>query len=756
MTSIFAFPKLVGFIVEVAGVSRKSIYWAKTQKNVSITIICILMLTNVSMFAKNSALSSVQLNSNEVAFQSDNGQEEQITIHFKPNATSLGAGQTVDINITLNNTGDSLVYQLNATIDTTGFSNETAVQNMTVPIGTLSRFGEYTFNINFSLPSRGTIEDEVMASGLDLLFVIDGSGSMGAEINAVKAQLTSLLDNLTLAYANVRVGAIVYGWSEYSQFPADDDRNYVQLSNDYAGVRQFIDALYAGGGIEPWGDALWLALNTMEWRPDPGIVRMIVQMGAEDCDPGNLVGAENLGGSYYNDTELFAVVDGLRTKGVKIFTVVTEAPHENVEEQFYWISKHTGGESFSMDKGGLTADDLPRLINEWALNQTHEMVAKIQVSAIWKSQYGSLKATSASQIIWIDLTPPDISLSALVPYTASGTASMVVFANVKDISNVTKVTGFFKPQDAPLWNFTQLEALGGSSYKLALPELPFNSKVQYYVKAWDSCGNEGSTEIINATVDYPSITAGSIARVFAPNATVAYRMQLAPTQRYVMWVSTINGSTDVSLSAGQLEFSPETTTSQDPTVSMAWTQPGEGGPDILKLTPTVDGQNETAFLKITLAEIQSLNLSYPELLTLRYTMNESHQVDVFDVEVVIPPWEWDEPWVDLWLTFPEDSALLARMRVYDRNWTLLESVVDESGYGARFFQNGTYYLRIEREFREGNYGFSGENVGYDPYRCYGTEVAEGDGEFASSSWSFFLAIFTLMAVLWVRKRRKKA
>ncbi|MHA2272452.1 MAG: vWA domain-containing protein [Candidatus Hodarchaeales archaeon] len=733
--------------------SRKTIYWPKTRKTVLITVVCTLMLINVSMYTKGSSLNASQLNNSEITLQPDNGQDEQVTIHFEPNATSLGAGQTVGVNITLKNTDIYPVYQLNATIDTTGFSNETVVQNMTVPIGTLSAAGEHTINVNFSLPPREAIEDEVKGSGLDLLFVIDGSGSMGPEIDAVKAQLTSLLDNLTLAYVDVRIGAIVYGWSQYSQYPADDARNYIHLSDDFSAARQFINALYAGGGIEPWGDALWLALNTMDWRTDPGTVRMIVQMGDEDCDPGNLVGAENIGGAFYNGSELFAVVDGLRTKEVKIFTVVTEAPHENVEEQFEWISKYTGGESFSLDKGGLTAEDLPRLINEWALNQTHEMIAEIQVSAVWKTQDGSLKATAASQIIWVDLTPPDISLSALVPYTTSDTAAMVVFANVKDISDVTKVTGFFKPQDALLWNFTQLEALGGSSYKLILPELPFNSKVQYYVKAWDSCGNEGSTEIINATVDYPSIAAGSITRVFAPNATVAYRMQLALTQQHIMWVSTINGSTDISLYAGQEEFSPENTTSQGLTTSMAWTQPGEGGPDILKLTPTVDGQNETAFLKITLAEIHSLNLSDPSLIARQFTMNESHQVDVFKVDVVIPSWE--ENLVEIWLTFPEDSALLARMRVYDDNWTLLESVADESGYGARFSQNGTYYLRIEREFREGNYGFSGEAVGYDPYRCYATDVKEGEDS-AGSGWSFFLVIVTLIALFRVRKRKKKA
>lgn len=672
---------------------------------------------------------------------------DQIAIHFDPNATALGAGQTVEVKITVENTETNPVDHLNLTIDTIGFSNETAVHNMTTQIGSLPQLSNYSTTVNFSLPPREAIDEEMRASGLDLVFAIDGSGSMGEEIGAVKNQLNSLIDNLTRTFTDVRLGAVVYGWAKYNEYPTEDERNYIALGDDFSAIRSFINALYASGGKEPWGDALWVALNWMEWRPDPHIAKMIVLMGDEDCDPGYMVGG-GPGGGFYNGSDLVAVVDGLKNKGIKIYSVVTENPHENVEAQFHWISEYTGGESFSLDKGGLSAEDLPRLINEWALNQTHEMVAEILAYATWQSSEGIIKETTASQIIWIDLTPPDIALSTMVPFTTSSNAAMVVFANVKDVSTIVRVIGYWKLQlPGNLWNRNDLEFMAGTSYKLALPELPFGSEVQYYVRAVDKCGNEGSTAIINATIDYPTMISGSIARIFAKNDTVGYRTQLVPENRYVMWVTAINGTADVTLYSGANEFVPDLTTTENQTISLVWTQP-ENGPDVFRLASKVEGLKETVFLKIALAEIQELNLSDPALPDRQFSMTDDQQIHVFQINMTIPPWAEDR---ELWLKFPGGSALVARIRVYADDWMLLTNFTDESGYGARFTKNGTYYLRIERTFREGNYSFTDEYEGYDPYH---SAVRAGVDEDSASPGSFFFLAGVLLFALFRRRKRK--
>ncbi|MHA2233651.1 MAG: vWA domain-containing protein, partial [Candidatus Hodarchaeales archaeon] len=603
---------------------------------------------------------------------------DQIAIHFDPNATALGAGQTVEVKITVENTEITTVDHLNLTIDTIGFSNETAVHNRTTQIGSLFKENNYTTTVNFSLPPREAIDEEMRASGLDLVFAIDGSGSMGEEIDAVKSQLNSLIDNLTLAFTEVRLGAVVYGWNKYDEYPADDDSNYVALGDDFSAIRSFINALYASGGDEPWGDALWVALNWMEWRPDPSIAKMLVIMGDEDCDPGHMVGVGSSGG-FYNGSELVAVVDGLKNKAIKIYSVVTENPHENVKAQFSWISEYTEGESFSLDEGGLSAEDLPRLINEWALNQTHEMVAEIMAYATWQSSEGFIKETTASQIIWIDLTPPDIALSTMVPFTTSSSATMVVFANVKDVSSIVRVIGYWK-LPGNLWNTSDLEFMGGSSYKLALPELPFGSEVQYYVRASDECGNEGSTAIINDTIDYPKLISGSIARIFAKNDTVGFRAQLIPGNRYVMWVTAINGTADVTLYSAGNEFVPDIAGTENQTKSLVWNQ-SENGPDVFRLASEVEGLNETVFLKIALAEIQELNVSDPALPDRQFSMSDDQQIHVFQINVTIPPWMDNR---ELWLRFPLDSALVARIRVYSDDWKLRTNITFAlRGHSAR-------------------------------------------------------------------------
>ncbi|MFQ5978155.1 MAG: VWA domain-containing protein [Candidatus Heimdallarchaeota archaeon] len=708
---------------------------------------CILIVMSYSAHANSINLGYSESKS---AAKIHHSASDQIAIHFDPNATALGAGQTVEVKITVENTEITAVDHLNLTIDTIGFSNETAVHNMTTQIGSLPQMSNYSTTVNFSLPPREVIDEEVRASGLDLVFAIDGSGSMGEEIDAVKNQLNSLIDNLTLAFTDVRLGAVVYGWNKYSEYPADDDRNYVALGDDFSAIRSFINALSARGGEEPWGDALWVALNRMEWRPDSRIAKMIVLMGDEDCDPGHVVGVGE-SGSFYNGSELVAVVDGLKNKGIKIYSVLTENPiGVNVEGQFRWISAYTDGESFSLDEGGLSAEDLPHLINEWALNQTHEMVAEIMAYATWQSAEGIVKETSSSQIIWIDLTPPDIALSTMVPFTTNPTVAMAVFANVKDVSKVTQVIGYWK-LPGNLWNTSDLEFMAGTSYKLTLPKLPFGSEVQYYVRASDECGNEGSTAIINATIDYPTLISGSIARIYAQNDTVGYQAHLISEKRYVMWVTALNGTVDAALYSGTNSFVPDLSTTENQTMSLVWTQP-ENGPNVVRLASEVAGLNETVFLKVALAEIQELNISDSTLPDRQFSMSADQQIHVFEINMTVPPWADDRK---LWLHFPLDSALVARMRVYNDDWKLLTNLSLESSYGARFPKNGTYYLRIERAFREGNYSFTDEYAGYDPYRSAIKEDEQGVDEGSySPEWSFVLAIIFLFALFRRRKRKR--
>ncbi len=667
----------------------------------------------------------------------------QVELRIIPNATSLGAGQAVEVNITVENTDDETVYGVNLTLSTDGFDNETEVENLTLSIGTLNAFESNSSKLQFSFPSYDDID--FVGDAIDLVFVIDSSGSMGSEITAIKTQLNSLLTNLTDSYHDVRVGAVVYGSKIYSEYPADDPRNYLPLSNDFIAVSEFIDDLRAYGGEEPWGDALWVA-NNFSWRLQSPVVKMIVIVGDEDCDPGKLVGVGVLGG-YYNGSELLAVVDSLKQKNVKVYSVVTEDPHENVADQFRWISEYTEGKTFSLDEGGLTADDLPQLINAWALNQTHEMVVEITGTIEWHSPIFGFQKTNTTEIIWIDLTAPDISISSSVPFTMEDSVSYQVFAYVNDVSSITAVTGYWKTTG--LWNFTSLEKVGKSIYKLELPKYPFGSVVQCYINAQDSCGNDGSTEIMNITIAYPTVSNGSIMRIYSINDSLAYKLNLESSADYVVWITSINGTTEPSLYSTSKIFTPTSTSSENNTKTLVWRQK-LSGPDLLKIDAVPEGLNESVFIKISLAAIKTLDITKYMLNLQDFYLNETIQVHTFKINVTLSEKDDNKT---LSLYFPEYSDLIAKIRVYNENWSLSEGIVDESGFWAAFDTNGIYYLRIDRVFRTGVYSFTGDIVGYDPYRQY--YDAEGAADDASLPHiALFFTFFTLIALSRTYRRKK--
>ena len=89
------------------------------------------------------------------------------------------------------------------------------------------------------------------SSSLDLVFIIDTTGSMGPYINNVKVNATSLLNSLTALVPDARVAVL-----DYKDFPARTGDPYVyrdvqQFTADTTAAKNAINGLSVGGG----GDA---------------------------------------------------------------------------------------------------------------------------------------------------------------------------------------------------------------------------------------------------------------------------------------------------------------------------------------------------------------------------------------------------------------------------------------------------------------------------------------------------------------------
>lgn len=131
-----------------------------------------------------------------------------------------------------------------------------------------------------------------IAKAMDLVFLIDSTGSMGDDIAAVKTQATNLLNSLSAKFRDLRVGVADY--RDYPVDPYGDSGDYlfnkrVELTSDMNAARSAINAITTGGGND-WPEGVYSAvsgaLTGFSWRSGEFVQRKIVLLGdAPPHDP---------------------------------------------------------------------------------------------------------------------------------------------------------------------------------------------------------------------------------------------------------------------------------------------------------------------------------------------------------------------------------------------------------------------------------------------------------------------------------------
>ena len=140
--------------------------------------------------------------------------------------------------------------------------------------------------LEFTHPASVTENDK-----LDVVFVLDTSGSMGGQIELIKTSLEALLNNLLVEFALVRFGLVSYGQSSNSGQPIFQ----VDLTTDPQALIDVLDTLVASGSQEPVYDAIGMAINSMTWNNDLTVTRAIYVITDEDGeDDGNTLTEEEV------------------------------------------------------------------------------------------------------------------------------------------------------------------------------------------------------------------------------------------------------------------------------------------------------------------------------------------------------------------------------------------------------------------------------------------------------------------------------
>ena len=219
---------------------------------------------------------------------------------------------------------------------------------------------------------------------LDLVFVIDTTGSMSDEIAQVKADMKTYLNRLQSSDNDYRIAIVDYrDFSDRSSCSSEDYPYRVQLdfTNDYSTINASISALSLGNGgdtNETIYSALADGLDSLSWRKNAA--KAVILMGdAPALDPEPYTGytldstVEKLGGEGVEITE----PDEIRS--IVVFAV-TSATSSETTSFFEQLATATGGKCYStssttqiteiMDQIlSIDIPDISHVFSEWSVER---------------------------------------------------------------------------------------------------------------------------------------------------------------------------------------------------------------------------------------------------------------------------------------------------------------------------------------------------------------------------------------------------
>jgi hypothetical protein len=175
--------------------------------------------------------------------------------------------------------------------------------------------------------------DEVVQPGnkLDIVFAIDATGSMGDEIDRLKASVDSIASRVSSlpGQPDLRMGMTIYR-DKGDEFVT---RN-TDLTSDIQSFRRSLAKVEAGGGgdvPEALDEGLSDALNAQNWRPAGSATQLVFLIG--DAGPH----LERQVPHGYNDSAIAA-----NARGIKIFPIASSNSDDLAEGVFRQLAQYTG------------------------------------------------------------------------------------------------------------------------------------------------------------------------------------------------------------------------------------------------------------------------------------------------------------------------------------------------------------------------------------------------------------------------------
>ncbi len=167
---------------------------------------------------------------------------------------------------------------------------------------------------------------------LDLLFLIDATGSMGDEIGRLKSTVATVVDRIEAlpGQPDVRIGMTVFR----DQGDAFVTGTY-DFTSDIGTFREALAAVQADGGgdtPEALDEAVDEALSKPSWRPAGSATQLVVLIGDAGGHPDRQVARP------YTQSMMDAAA-----RGVKILPIAASSSDDQAEVAFRQLAQFTGG-----------------------------------------------------------------------------------------------------------------------------------------------------------------------------------------------------------------------------------------------------------------------------------------------------------------------------------------------------------------------------------------------------------------------------
>ena len=331
---------------------------------------------------------------------------------------------------------------------------------------------------------------------LDFIFIIDNSGSMQDEQQAVKDNVKAFVDSLQARNIDVRLGAVRFGQYANNGYPIL--MNNGNMTGDVNFFKSLIDQMTASGGVEPGIEAVYQSATSFSFRP--GSQRHFLLITDEDSDDGDLIQAANAClsngitvhtavdcnyGTAYNDYCSSNSIRG-RTNGLQ-FDVV--GPYDAI------LDRISNSVSNSYIVRYRTSND--------QLDGVRREV-KIEVNAFGQSDFviGYYTPGAAPKIVRTQSTAnlSNVAQTAGIPIT--------IQAKITDdvAPYVLKALLYYRQTGSATFSSIEMFNIGNNIYSATIPASQIaNPAIDYYITATD-----GSVTSSNPSVD-PDILPHQIA-----------------------------------------------------------------------------------------------------------------------------------------------------------------------------------------------------------------------------------------------------